>query len=245
MKILIIDDNVNMCYLLRDYFEQSGHTVDMAHSAPAALQKINLQKPNAVILNILMSGLTGFQIIGAIRREPKTADIPIIISSITDGPAEDGKRLAIVDFLRKPFDTDKFEEIIKTLSKKKEQPKILIIEDNEEDIKLIEILLLKQHRCTVLKAADGAAGFKLAQEEIPDLILMDYMLPVKDGLELSKELKKSQKTSNIPIVLITAYMPSNMGKKSFLLGNGDSGMGSFTFKELLEKIDEFLKNLES
>lgn len=241
MRILVVDDDKNIVSLFQDQLELAGHEVDIAYSGPPALQKLKQRKPDLLILDILMPGLTGLQIIGMMRRDPDLADVPVILSSATDGPTnEEAKRLAIVDFLRKPVDFVKFRKIIGDINRKKEEPKILIVDDNEEDIKLFETLITKQIRCTIIKAMDGDTAFELAQEKVPDLILMDYFLPGKDGLELSKELKRSKKTCDIPIILISAYMPSNAGKESFLLGNGVNTTGSFDPEELTRKVKEIL-----
>lgn len=242
MKILIVDDNKDIASLIQDHLELEGYEVDVVYSGTAALQKLKGKKPDLVILDILMPGLTGFQVIGAMRRDPEMSDIPVILSSVTDGPTqEEAKRLAIVDFIRKPINFSKFKKIINDINIKKKQPKILIIDDNEADINLFETLITKQIDCTILKAMDGDTAFKLAQEMTPDLILMDYFIPGKDGLELSKELKKNKETCDIPIILMSAYMPSNIEDKSFTMGNSINTTGIFSGKELFNKIKEIVK----
>ncbi len=83
-----------------------------------------------------------------------------------------------------------------------EKPDILLIEDNTDVIKYIEICLSDVYRITSCK--DGLAGVNMAIEMVPDLILSDVLMPVKDGLAVCRELKNHPITNHIPIVLLSA-----------------------------------------
>jgi len=90
--------------------------------------------------------------------------------------------------------------------------KILIIEDNEQNLYL-ETFLLEKQNFDVVQARDGQKGLELAVSENPDLILLDIQLPVMDGYEVARRLKKDGKTKSIPIVAVTSYaMAGDRGK---------------------------------
>ena len=80
--------------------------------------------------------------------------------------------------------------------------KILIIED-ESTLNKSVVDFLSAENFQVLSALDGEAGLEMAKKEIPDLILLDIILPEKDGYEVLDELKKDEKTKNIPVILLT------------------------------------------
>ena len=80
---------------------------------------------------------------------------------------------------------------------------ILFIDDNPVDRTLINRLLVK-YDFYVLLAEDGPRGLKMAQEEKPDLILLDILLPGISGIELCKKLKKNPATQNIPVIFYTS-----------------------------------------
>ena len=80
--------------------------------------------------------------------------------------------------------------------------KILIIDDEEDIQKLLKIRL-EQDSFTVITAGDGASGAKIAEQEIPDLILLDIMMPNVDGYSCLKEIRKNQKTKNIPVIMLS------------------------------------------
>ena len=83
------------------------------------------------------------------------------------------------------------------------KPRILVVEDEPDAIELISFKL-KESGFEVIKALDGAEGLKWARTAVPDLILLDLMIPEVDGLEVCKILKRDSKTSGIPIVMVTA-----------------------------------------
>lgn len=81
-------------------------------------------------------------------------------------------------------------------------PILLIVEDND-DVRTLLFNTFKRNY-TILQAADGEEGIKVAINDIPDIIISDLMMPKKDGLKLTKTLKTDQRTSHIPIILLTA-----------------------------------------
>ena len=81
-------------------------------------------------------------------------------------------------------------------------PVLLVVDDNAEIRLFIKTLFKKEYK--ILEAENGEAGENIALENIPDLIISDVMMPVKDGIDLSNTLKSDERTSHIPIVLLTA-----------------------------------------
>ena len=82
-------------------------------------------------------------------------------------------------------------------------PKILIVEDVEYNVDLLVQLLEDEYE--LVTAGDGAQGVELAEQERPDLILMDLSLPVMDGWEATRRLKADARTASIPVVALTGH----------------------------------------
>ena len=95
----------------------------------------------------------------------------------------------------------------------------LIVEDNKELRKYIGDVLSSEYK--IIEASNGEEGFQLAKETIPDLIISDVMMPIKDGIELVSDLKKEQTTSHIPIILLTARTGNIYKKEGFDIGADD------------------------
>ena len=96
----------------------------------------------------------------------------------------------------------------------------LVIEDNEDNMKLITFILEKNGYGT-FTAENGKMGIELALKEMPDFILLDIQLPDMDGLEVIREIRKSEAAVEIPVIAVTSYAMS--GDRSRLIGAGCNG----------------------
>ena len=117
--------------------------------------------------------------------------------------------------------------------------KILLIEDNEMNRDML-VRRLTRRGYQVIAAVDGEQGIQLAQAEVPDLILMDMSLPVLDGWEATRQLKKTPATQSIPIIALTAHAMAGDREKAIAAGCNDYDTKPIEFPRLLEKIQAFL-----
>ena len=117
--------------------------------------------------------------------------------------------------------------------------RILVVEDNAANMKLITILLRNAHY-EVLPAGDAETGLMLAQVEAPDLILMDVQLPGMDGLEATSILKKEPRTAGIPIIALTAMAMKHDQEKSHTAGCDAYIAKPLRYQELYATIDALL-----
>lgn len=118
--------------------------------------------------------------------------------------------------------------------------RILIIEDETNIAQTIRYNLEKEG-FHVLTASDGAKGLKLAQMELPSLILLDLMLPEIDGLEVCKLLKRENKTKQIPVIILTAKSHETDKVVGLELGADDYLAKPFSMRELLARIKAVLR----
>ena len=121
---------------------------------------------------------------------------------------------------------------------KEEKAIILLIEDQAEMRRYISQQLSSQFQ--ILEARDGQEGYALGIEEIPDLIICDVMLPGIDGIELCQRFKKDQKTSHIPIILLTAKAQQADKLKGLKAGADEYMYKPFSSQELLLRINRLI-----
>lgn len=117
---------------------------------------------------------------------------------------------------------------------------ILAIDDEKDIVEAIEYNLSKEGY-KVLKAYDGDTGLLTAQNKIPDLIILDLMLPGLDGGEVCKRLKKDPKTTNIPIIMLTAKSEVTDKIVGLEIGADDYLTKPFSMRELIARIKTVLK----
>jgi len=118
--------------------------------------------------------------------------------------------------------------------------KILIIEDEKDIVKMLEYNLQKEGFRTIY-AYDGEDGLRLAQREYPDLMLLDLMLPGKDGLEICKIIKKDDKISQIPIIMLTAKSQEIDKIIGLEFGADDYVTKPFSLRELVARVKAVLR----
>jgi two-component system alkaline phosphatase synthesis response regulator PhoP len=117
---------------------------------------------------------------------------------------------------------------------------ILVVDDEEDILELITYNLMKEGY-QVLTAASGETAISKAHREKPDLILLDLMLPGVDGLDVYRELKKKQETSQIPIIMVTAKTEDADIITGLELGSDDYVTKPFSPKVLLARIKSVLR----
>jgi two-component system phosphate regulon response regulator PhoB len=118
--------------------------------------------------------------------------------------------------------------------------KILVIEDERS---LVEVLScnLEREGFEVVTSFDGQEGLRQAQLKLPDLIVLDLMLPQKGGLEVCRELKQGQRTRDIPIIMVTAKAEESDQLVGFATGADDYVTKPYSVKILIERIKKELR----
>jgi two-component system, cell cycle response regulator DivK len=116
---------------------------------------------------------------------------------------------------------------------------ILIVEDNELNREMLSRRLTRRGY-TVFLAIDGEEGLAVAQAQVPDLVLMDMSLPVVDGWEATRRLKKDQVLRHIPVIALTAHAMANDRDKALQAGCDDYDTKPIELPRLLAKIESLL-----
>ncbi len=118
-------------------------------------------------------------------------------------------------------------------------PKILLVEDNEMNRDMLS-RRLERRGFEIRIAVDGAEGVALAQQELPDLILMDMSLPVMDGWTATRQLKTIPQTQAIPVIALTAHAMAGDQEKCLAAGCDDYDTKPVDFPRLMNKIQALL-----
>jgi signal transduction histidine kinase/ligand-binding sensor domain-containing protein/CheY-like chemotaxis protein/AraC-like DNA-binding protein len=129
-------------------------------------------------------------------------------------------------------------EAEKPLSADAQKPLILVVEDNADVRAYIKGFLIASYQ--VAEAQDGAAGIEMAAESIPDLVISDVMMPKKDGFEVCKTLKLDERTSHVPVILLTAKAGSENKIEGLETGADDYLVKPFEAKELLARVKNLI-----
>ncbi len=118
--------------------------------------------------------------------------------------------------------------------------RILVIDDEEDLIELVRYNL-EQEGFQVINASDGESGLIIARQELPDLILIDLMLPGMDGLELCRSLRADNRTASIPVIMLTAKSAESDRIVGLELGADDYVTKPFSPRELAARVKAVLR----
>ena len=124
-------------------------------------------------------------------------------------------------------------------------PKVLYVEDNDDNLYMLSLRFEAVGGYEIISAADGAEGIAKAAAERPDLILMDLNLPVLDGWEATRRLKADPATRNIPIIALTAHAMAGDREKALAAGSDDFDTKPVEFERLLAKVNQALAKRKS
>ncbi len=117
--------------------------------------------------------------------------------------------------------------------------KIMIVEDNPTTTKLL-MFMLEREKYEVISCENGRRALEIVEEAMPDLILMDMMMPEMDGIEATKRIKEIQKTSNIPVIILSALGQEIEVMKGLQAGADGYVVKPFDSQALLRLITEKL-----
>ena len=246
--ILLVDDSEPAIIQLKDFMEECGYTILVAHDGPEALEIISRIIPDAMILDLMMPGMDGFEVLQTIRNAEPTSAIPVLILTAKQITKEDLRLLKRnnVHQLIQKGDVNRAEllssvaslvftekpEVVKPdldIQNIEGKPVILIVEDNSDNMITVKAILDDNY--TVLEAEDGAQGIVMAKKHIPHLILMDIALPGVDGIEAFNIIRNIGQLSHIPIVALTASAMTS--DRETILANGFDG---YIAKPIDEKV---------
>ena len=172
--ILVVDDDPPIRSLLRQELSEIGYNIREAENGRAAIESIREQKPDLIILDVMMPEMNGFDVAAVLKNDPATMDIPIIILSIVQDKQR-GYRIGVDRYLTKPINTEKlFTEISGLLSQGKSSKKVLVVDEDASAVKTLAKVLQAQGYSVA--ESNGEELVERAKSMKPDIIILNSML---------------------------------------------------------------------
>ncbi len=218
--VLVIEDDPAAQELLRVHLEGAGYGVMVTGNGRQGLEWLSQIRPDAVILDILLPEMDGWEILQRLKSEPATRSIPVMVVSVVDD-RQLGLALGAVDYLVKPVSRELLIESLGRLTfttKVQTRTVTALVIDPDPEASGRYRQILEPDGFRVIAATDGTTGRQRAIDERPDLILLDAMLTDVDGFELAAALRHDPRTSAIPIWVTT---PGSMAPDAKTRLNGN------------------------
>jgi CheY-like chemotaxis protein len=200
--VLVIDDDATARELIADHLKAEGFSVVTAAGGMEGLKLAKELRPTAITLDVMMPDLDGWSVLAALRQDPELAEIPVIMITIVDEHRR-GIALGAAGYLTKPIDREQLHRLVTRFRAPAPPTRVLLVEDDAVQRERMGGWL-KGPQWAVREAANGREALDRLQQDKPDVILLDLMMPEMDGFAFVAALQKSVEWRHIPVIVITA-----------------------------------------
>jgi DNA-binding NarL/FixJ family response regulator len=211
-KILVIDDEVEFTADLHAVLEAKAYHVVSASNREQAQEVVRREKPDLVILGTIMPRGDAFSLHQWLKQSPNFSQLPIIVLDATPEKQlvrgwrmDEGLRLEAEDYFRKPIKpTALLPQVEKLLDRVTRKIKVLVVDDHTVVREGIHALVSLQRDMQVVgEAVDGREAVEKTNQLLPDVVLMDIVMPGMSGLEATKRICKECK--QVRVLMLTQY----------------------------------------
>ena len=230
-KILIVDDESRNIKLLSAQLRVAGYQVISANNGIDALLQAEQHHPDLILLDVMMPGMDGFEVTRRLKGNSITEHIPVVLITALEGSDNRirGLDAGADEFLSKPVNRAELLARVRALYRMKvmqdelrhrrnleqhiaqqdtspaeEKSMVLVVEDDPKIAQQFELILQKAGYLVEVAASCQQAQTYIGQV-LPDMVILDIMLPDQNGLELLDELKSRSDTQDIPVLVVTSY----------------------------------------
>jgi PAS domain S-box-containing protein len=205
-RILVVENDAATGQLIESQLAASGYETLRCDQPERAAEMAAEHQPHAITLDLLMQPVHGLEVLLQLKSDPRTSRIPVIVVTIVDQPGV-GMALGADEYLVKPVDKARLlaavERCLKSRGGTAPARAILVVEDDASTREMIEELLTTRGY-TVIAAADGAEARARVAHALPELVILDLVLPKTSGLELLAEWRSSPRTADLPVFVLTS-----------------------------------------
>ncbi len=205
-RILVVEDDPAAAQLLQSHLTSSGYDVVLCDQPQNALEMAAKLQPSAVTLDIIMKPINGWELLSNLKSDARTANIPVIMVTIVDQPTM-GSLLGADEYIMKPVErTALLSAVERCLNQRGRMGRarpILVVEDDTPTREFIAELLSK-HGYVVGTAANGAEARTQVAASLPELVILDLILPEVSGFQLLAEWRVDSRTADLPIFVLTS-----------------------------------------
>jgi signal transduction histidine kinase/CheY-like chemotaxis protein len=202
--VLVVEDDRKTIFIYEKYLSMAGFQVVPARSIEDARSVLQNVQPAAIVLDIMLEGEASWSFLGQLKRDVKTKHIPVLVVTVTN-KEQKARALGADEFWLKPVDQDQLLRKLKFISRPSVPAKVLVIDDDARARYLLRKYLEKSPY-EMIEAGTGPDGIRCAREELPNVILLDFLLQDMTAFDVLDDLKGDPRTRGIPVVIITSHL---------------------------------------
>ena len=204
--IMICDDDEAVREVVAAIIEVHGFRAIPVASGEELLAHPATREADAILLDMLMPGMTGWQTLAALRNDASTSHVPVVIISVL--PPDQRLRGYLSGWVQKPLDEEAIVKCLQRAVGTSRRPRVLIVEEEGRSI----ANALGQYPIEAILASNGRDAIELASRDRPDAIVLDVALPESEGLVVVEWMKSNCRNAKIPLVV---FSPAELGPADF------------------------------
>jgi signal transduction histidine kinase len=201
--LLIIDDDANVCDLLKKEFSQIGYAVATAAEGSECIKLANKLRPDVILLNVQMPDMDGWRILSMLKNDPLLAHIPVILIAM-EAEQEKGYAMGATDCLDKTLVHEQLTTILEKYQLSNDSSSLVMVVDDETYYRASLSALIENQGWRVFEAENGQVALEHLDRKKPALILLDLNMPVMDGFEFLAQLQKHERWYSTPVIVLTS-----------------------------------------
>lgn len=204
--VLVIEDDPRAANLMRLQLQSQGYRVEFSRNAEEGLARAAVLRPAALVLDIILPGMDGWELLARLKDQPETSHIPVVIVSITD-EAQRGFALGASQVLVKPVTQGELLAALAAagLDEPPTDARVMVVDDDPKAVALVS-KHLQVAGYMPLGVYGGQEALDQVRNDPPALIVLDLMMPQVSGFDVVHGLRNNPKTANIPIIVLTAKL---------------------------------------
>lgn len=200
--ILVIDDDPAARDIMQRFLIREGFNALSTSSGEDGIRLAKEQPLAAILLDVKMPNLNGWEVLSRLKSDPDLVDIPVVMVTIVDDQSL-GSALGAVDYVLKPVDYDRLLGLLQPYRTGLAPTAVMVVEDNEDNREMTCRQLTKAG-WPVIEAENGRIALERMPVAQPGIILLDLMMPEMDGFEFIRELRQHPQWRQIPVIVLTA-----------------------------------------
>jgi PAS domain S-box-containing protein len=201
-RVMVVDDDLRVTQVIEKYLSHVGVDTRVVNDSSQALEIARSWQPDMLLLDLMMPGKDGFELLAEVRADPALKDTPVYVISMYNN-----KQLALSlgadEYIEKPIDKDTLYRIIGKVGMLA-TGSVAVIEDNPSDRKLFA-RHLAELGCEIREFTDGETALQALRNAPPTAILLDIHLPGLDGLQMLQQMRKVPALAQTPVVVVSNH----------------------------------------
>jgi PAS domain S-box-containing protein len=216
--ILVCDDDADVRETVAAVLRAWGYRPLLAADGADAVEIARREAPAAILMDIVMPGMNGGEAVAALRDDPATRGIPVVVVSVMERGTAKADAPDVSEWVEKPFEESRLLSALETALGRHWKPARVLVVEDDPDLARVLVGMFQRHGVQTMHAATGRQAVDSARAARPDMVVLDLMLPDGDGYWVVDALRRDDDLRGAPLVVYSALDVAESDRRRLRLG---------------------------